>query len=180
MRIVPQTRTGKICMVCIVLLMFSTGLLTLEQYVHSAQSEVVQAETAQEDSLMQSQQVNMGTLLLRTVLSLVAVITLLYIGVFFLKKFVLHKNGSGRANTSLRVMDSTFLGPKKAVYLVEVVDRILILGVTDSQVSLLSEITDQETLKNIHLAGSSAVKGIGSSFSDHLSSLLKGMKKDDR
>lgn len=51
--------------------------------------------------------------------------------------------GSVRA---MRVVDALGLGPNRAVYLVEVGERLLVLGVTSQQVTLLAEVTDPEAV----------------------------------
>jgi flagellar protein FliO/FliZ len=45
----------------------------------------------------------------------------------------------GASGGTVRIVDRTFLAPKKAIYLVEVGGRTLALGVTDTQISPLSE-----------------------------------------
>ena len=45
----------------------------------------------------------------------------------------------GGVGSAVRVVERTFLGPKRAVYLVEIGDRILALGVTEANIALLAE-----------------------------------------
>lgn len=176
MRLLPRSRTGKIVMVCSVLLICSSSFLALEQYVQPV-PPLSQEEAGARFMAKPAGGPQLGEMLVRTVVALIALLALLYLGVFALKRYVLQKNGAGRAFPSLSVIGSTFLGAKKAIYLVQVLDRILILGVTDAQVSLLSEITDQETLKSLH---DTRQKPAGGSFAEHLSSVLQGLKKNDR
>ena len=145
MRWKSRSRTGKMCIICVVLLVLSTGFISLEQYFQPTQTPKNQEPVTQ--TLTQATDPNVSGLLVRTFVSLIAVLALLYLGVIGLKKYLMQRNGINKSLATLKVIGSTFLGPKKAIYLVQVIDRILILGVTDTQVSLLSEITDQETLK---------------------------------
>lgn len=82
-----------------------------------------------------------GQLLFKTVLSLVLVVVLVYVGTFVFKRFVHRQRRGGGA--FVRIVGSTMLGPKKSIYLVEVEDRVLVLGVTDASISFLTELENQ-------------------------------------
>lgn len=49
-----------------------------------------------------------------------------------------------------RVLDTLPLGPKMSVSLVEVADRVFLLGVTEQSITLLSEITDEGEIERLH------------------------------
>ena len=173
MKLKSLSRTGKMCLICAVLLVFSTGFISLEQHLQSPQK-------SEENAMLQDgNEPNMGNLLLRTFMSLIAVLALLYLGAIGLKKYMQSRNGTGKAFSSLKILGSAFLGPKKAVYMVQAIDRILILGVTDAHVTLLSEITDKETLKTFPSMQEMGAKAAHHSFSEQLSTVLKGLKKND-
>ena len=57
--------------------------------------------------------------------------------------FLLRKSGVGqqfgRIGKTVRIAERTYLSPKKAIYLVEIGDRTLALGVTEENISTLSE-----------------------------------------
>ena len=82
-----------------------------------------------------------GHLLFKTVLSLILVVVLVYVGTFVFKRFVHRPRREGGA--FVRIIGSTMLGPKKSIYLVEVEDRVLVLGVTDASISFLTELENQ-------------------------------------
>ncbi len=92
-----------------------------------------------------------SNLFLRTSGSLLFIIVLIFAVVFILKRFVLNRNGSGPGIGEVRVLNSTFLGPKKSIHLVKVLNRVL--GVSDSQIATLSEFDAEEAEE--FLAGSS-------------------------
>ena len=177
MRWKSRSKTGRMCIICIILLIFSTGFISLEQYFQPAQTTDNQEPGTQ--YVTQAKDPNVGGLLVRTFVSLIAVLALLYLGVVGLKKYMMQRNGINKSLYSLKVIGSTFLGPKKAIYLVQAIDRILILGVTDAQVSLLSEITDQETLKIYAPAQPGGHKSAHSTFAQQLATILKGLKKNE-
>ena len=94
-----------------------------------------QAEYGAEDPLS-----NMSLISLTTKLGLgLGLVILLALGIMS----VLKKSSLGRQlvslDSSIRVVERTYLGPKKAVFLVQIGDRTLALGVTDSSISPLSE-----------------------------------------
>jgi len=78
----------------------------------------------------------------------------------------------------IRVLANKFIGVKKNICMIEVPGSILILGVTNDRITLLSEIEDDAVLDKIHHAEST---GSTSSFSDHLNKIVSRIKtvKDD-
>ena len=84
------------------------------------------------------EQRNFGPVIFRTMVSLILLVGLIYAAMFFLRRFVNRRRGSG--GLSIRILGSTFLGPKKGIYLVEVEGRRLLLGVTDGAISYLTEL----------------------------------------
>ena len=86
-----------------------------------------------------------GLSLLMRMLGSLALVSCLIIGVvFLLRRYVFGRNGTGNAGGEIKVLSTTFLGPKKSIYLVRVLNRILVLGVSESQMQTLSEFTSDE------------------------------------
>ncbi|MDZ7271477.1 MAG: flagellar biosynthetic protein FliO [candidate division KSB1 bacterium] len=111
-----------------------------------------------------------GTLLMRMFLALAAVVALIWAGAYFLRRYS-GRGGNGMQTAQLRVVGWTLLGPKRALYAVLAADRVLILGVTDSQITLLSEIQEPE---RVAAFASSSKESGGHSFAAYLNGLLKG------
>jgi flagellar protein FliO/FliZ len=81
--------------------------------------------------------------LLRVILVLGLVAAAIYGLVFFLKK----QSGSRvEADPYLKVLARTAVTPKAAAVVISVGDKAWLAGVTDEQVSLITEITDQEVV----------------------------------
>jgi len=80
-----------------------------------------------------------GSLIIRLFLSLVLIIGLIYLSLFLLKKssFGLKKN---RAGDLIQVLEKCYISPKKGIFIVRVGSKLLALGVTETQISFLSEI----------------------------------------
>ena len=71
-------------------------------------------------------------------LGLGLVILLVWGAVWLLRQSSLGRQ-FGSMDGAIRVVERAFLGPKKAIYLVEIGDRILALGVSEENIALLAE-----------------------------------------
>ncbi len=97
---------------------------------------------------------------LRIISSLFAVILLAFVVSWFIQK----KGGFG-GNAFGKILGILPLDNKRMIYLVDVMGRVLILGVTDNNISLLCEITDQETLDTLRLQYEKPSPGMEKLFS---------------
>jgi flagellar biogenesis protein FliO len=84
-----------------------------------------------------------GTVL-RIISSLIAVIILA-----FALSWILQKKGGFGSNVFGKVLGILPLDSKRCIYLVDIMGKVLILGVTESNISLLSEITDKATIDSL-------------------------------
>ena len=117
--------------------------------------------------------VNFASLLLRTVLSLIFVAALIYVCVALLRKYT-HLQDKKAGSHLIEVVSSTFLAPKKSIYLVQVLDRLLVLGVTEASISLLSEIPQSEA-QELRVALGTKVPRKPTQFGQTLEKFLKKM-----
>jgi len=80
----------------------------------------------------------------------------------------------------IKVITTSYLAPKKMISLVEVAGEILVLGHTDTQITMLSKVADQQTIH--HLQSSQKGKGMGSPFYQQLKDLVnkRGGERDQR
>ena len=87
-------------------------------------------------------------LIIKMIVALVLVVAALYGIMWFFKK----KNNPAQSDDDfLRRVSSLTLSPGKSVEIVTLVDRGFILGVTDSNINLISEITDKEMISALNL-----------------------------
>ena len=87
-------------------------------------------------------------MIIKMIVVLVLVIAALYgIMLFFKKK----NNPTQSDDDFLRRVSSLSLSPGKSIEIVTLVDRGFILGVTDSNINLISEITDKEMISALNL-----------------------------
>ena len=94
---------------------------------------------------------------LRMVTTLSLVLGLIFLLFFGFKKYVL-KNTAFGGGKLVQVLSTNFLAPKKNIALVEVAGEILVLGISDQNISLLTSIREPgriEEIKNAHGGNSS-------------------------
>ncbi|MFC1732801.1 flagellar biosynthetic protein FliO [candidate division KSB1 bacterium] len=106
-------------------------------------------------------------------------IVLLIFGlVYFLKRFVYNRKELLGKNSAIRVITSSYVAPKKSLMLVEVLDRLLVLSVTDNNMSLISELSKEEynVFKKGDTDHKTAESALPGQFGDMLSRLIKREK----
>lgn len=77
--------------------------------------------------------------------ALVVVIGCIYGGLYLLGRLMGRRGKAGARGRNLEVLESTYVGPKKSVSLLRVGERSVLVGVTDSGISMLTELNAQET-----------------------------------
>lgn len=97
---------------------------------------------------------------LRIVSSLFAVIIL----AFGLSWLIQKKTGFG-SNVFGKVLGVLPLDNRRIIYLVDILGKVLILGVTDSNINMLGEVTDKDTLDALRLQNEKPLPGMERLFS---------------
>lgn len=77
--------------------------------------------------------------------ALALVIALVYAVLWFMRRMMGRRYGQRSGGTALEVLESAYVGPHKTVSLVRVGKRSVLVGVTDTQVSILTELDTDET-----------------------------------
>jgi flagellar biosynthetic protein FliO len=93
--------------------------------------------------------------------------------VFYLMKRFLKRDVGGSGNPMIRVIASQYIGIKKNIALVQVPGAVLVLGVSNDTIALLTKIEDPGVLDGIKQETSR----ITPSFSDHLQRLTTRLKQ---
>jgi flagellar biogenesis protein FliO len=93
--------------------------------------------------------------------------------VFYFARRVSRVENTGNKEKLIRVLATKFIGVKKNICAVEIPGALLILGVTNDHITLLTKIEDQEILENIRNHQSTQIT---SSFSDHLNKIASKFK----
>ncbi len=100
----------------------------------------------------------------------------MFVVFYFMKRF-LKRDITGSNETLIRVLASSYVGMKKNISLIEIPGAVLVVGITNDNISLLSKIEDEKILEKFRL---SKEQQIQTPFSDHLqklSSRIKAKKK---
>ncbi len=92
--------------------------------------------------------------------------------VFYLAKRYLRRDAGGPSGQLIKVIANQYIGIKKNIALVEVPGSILVVGVSNDKISLLTKIEDKAVIEGIHQESS----GLTVSFSDHLQRLTSRLK----
>ncbi len=93
----------------------------------------------------------------------------IFLGSFYLLRRLMKRDLSSPGKKIIRIIDRNYIGVKKSVTLVEVPGKILVLGVTNDHISLLTQIEDPDSIEQIK---ESNTNGAPMNFSSHLSRLL--------
>ena len=80
--------------------------------------------------------------------SLVAVFALVVGLAYFTAKFV-GSRFNAKSSGGGRVLENLPLGSNRSVCVIKIAGRVFLLGVTENNITLLSEITDDETIENL-------------------------------
>ncbi len=91
-----------------------------------------------EEDIPEAEEDDIWSISMRLGLGLALVVLLAWGAAHVLRKSTLGRQ-LGADNSLIRVAERAYLGPKKAVFLVEIGDRALALGVTDEHIATLAE-----------------------------------------
>jgi flagellar protein FliO/FliZ len=106
----------------------------------------------------------------KTFSTLFIILAVILLGFYLIKRFGSRGTGLMGGDQWIKVIATTYLAPKKMISLVEVAGEILVLGLTDNQITMLTKVTDQQAIH--HLKSSRGGKSMGSPFYQQLKSLI--------
>ena len=126
----------------------------------------------------------MEWMVVKTLLSLFAVLGLMVGVVFVLKKYMSKGQAAGASDVTINVLGHRMLAPKRTVHVLKVLNKVIIVGVTEHGMTALGEIEDENSLREIaeHMAERAKNQN---SFSDYVEKYMrsftgKGSKKTGR
>lgn len=114
----------------------------------------------------------MGGLVIRLALSLILIVGLIYLSLFLLKKSSLGFK-KGRAGELIQVLERCYISPKKGIFIVKIGSKLLALGVTETQINLLSEIGVDGESKSDSKDKITSEKGMTTTFLQKIKGKLK-------
>ena len=84
--------------------------------------------------------------------ALAVVIALMIVAMYFMKKYFFHSLPDVNGSALINIISTRHLGPKNSIMLVEVLGQLILLGVSNQQMSMLSTISDPEAMEKIKIA----------------------------
>lgn len=103
-------------------------------------------------------------------ISLVAVFAFVVVMAYFASRFLSGRFNAQTTQNGGRILEHLPLGPNKSACIVELGGKVVMLGVTDHQISLLGEVTDQEQINQLRRQAANNPVDTGA-FASQLSSL---------
>jgi len=151
-----NTSSGKQRMLAVLFLIgiLATGMLLIindtPETRNAEPQTLLTAETAESEPLFAEKAadpMNSSVYYVGVVIKMVAVLLLIVGGAIILRRWQTRRGGlTGRR---MRLVESVRLSPKQALHLVRVGDRCVLIGATDQQISMLSEISLEEGEKTL-------------------------------
>lgn len=148
----------------------------LEQTV--TQDVVVGKNTAKEEKKQarlvlanQDYSINFFVLILKAVFSLLIITGLIY---FVLRFFLSGQRWLTKQQGLVQVIGTHPLTPNKYIQIIEIGNKLLVLGISDHSINLLTEIIDREVIDSIKLQASKEEEKLP--FIEHLRKRLHGQK----
>ncbi len=77
------------------------------------------------------------------------VLGVMFIVYYLFKKFLWSNGSFGKDAKPIKILSSGFLAPKKSIALVEISDQVLIVGISNDNISLLGNIDDKDRILKI-------------------------------
>ncbi len=132
--------------------------------------------TSQNDALQQTSSVSTFKLFARMILVLAAVVACIYAVLWLFKRSMRMQESD---DPFLRLVSSVPLGTGKSAQIITLVDRAYIVGVSESSVNLIAEVTDKELIDAMNLY-SDEHKNVKKprSFADILDIFMPGGPRD--
>ena len=90
-----------------------------------------------------------------------ALVLVLAWGTMWIAKRVLRGRVAGVNKSDLKVLDRVYLAPRRSVEIVSIGNRVLVLGVTDQAISMLTELSDEDIPSTAPPHGTDAASGAG-------------------
>jgi len=87
---------------------------------------------------------NLWPVMLKLLVAVIVIVALIYLTMLFMRKFSLGRAGILGGKGSLEIMERSYFAPKKFVCLIRVGKKVLLVGVSDNNVNLVADVSDQE------------------------------------
>ena len=85
--------------------------------------------------------------------ALAIVLGLLLLAAYFFKRILPQTSAGASDNSLINVIAARYLGPKSSIMLVEVLGKVLVIGISSNQMSHLATISEAEVLERLKHIG---------------------------
>ncbi|MGE5843334.1 MAG: flagellar biosynthetic protein FliO [Syntrophaceae bacterium] len=87
--------------------------------------------------------------LLKMISALAVVLGVMLAGLWAARKFMNSKGAGVDDGQMIRVLSTRYLGPKSSILLLDVLGNVIVVGVSGTQITMLTTITDEESLERL-------------------------------
>ncbi|MFH1564182.1 MAG: flagellar biosynthetic protein FliO [Nitrospirota bacterium] len=148
---------------------------TVKQQAHLVDIDLGETTTEKkltnQDLGLPGNNINFFVLILKAVFSLLIITGLIY---FVLRFFLSGQRWLTKQQGLVQVIGTHPLTPNKHIQIIEIGNKLLVLGVSDHSINLLTEITDKDVIDSIKIQASKEEDNL--SFIQHLKKRLPGQK----
>jgi flagellar biosynthetic protein FliO len=115
---------------------------------------------------------SMWSIVVKLVFSMILIVGLIYLSMNFLKKLNARSSKGEALGDFVKVLNRTFIAPKQSLLVVRIGDKYAVLSATESNISLIREV-NQEEIDKLDKIGKSGDTSPRQKFTD----IFKGMIK---
>lgn len=123
----------------------------------------------------------MEWVLVKMLLSLAAVLGLMFGVVWLLRRFITRGAGPASRPVEIEIVGSRVLEQRKSVYVLKILQNVIVVGVTEHGMNTLAEIRDEQSLgaieERLAKSGHSKIPSFSSYFTKHLGSFVCGTQR---
>ncbi len=112
--------------------------------------------------------------LLKMVSALAVVLGVMLAGLWAVRRFMNKTGANVDDGRMIRVLSTRYLGPKSSILLLDVLGSVIVVGVSGTQMTLLTTITDEDSLERLRSA--SPVESAARPFLDPVSLYKRKLK----
>jgi len=138
---------GRLILFLLIVLVCSLSDLSLVSATAPQEKSIAQGEQSPSDPAQEPEfniDHNPITLFFKMFGLIIVIGLILYLGLRAYKTFASGNGIGGRHSAPIKILSSSVIGPKKSLCLVDALDHLLLLGVTDGQISVLLQIPATE------------------------------------
>ena len=162
-----------LCTLCVFAQSTTDVVSETSQTVASSKEQESQMIISTNEEVAQQRSRNTGWLFFRMILVLLVVVACIYAVFYFVKKST---NPTNETDPFLKKVASITLSPGKSVQVITLQDHCYILGVSDSNVQLISELDDKDLIDAMNLEADKESSGSVKDFASILATAM-GLKK---